>query len=540
MKFRVIRQHDSMQCGVACLAMICRYYGKAVSLDELEMYCPAGKRGVSLLGISEAAQDLGFHTRAARFTVRQLREIDSPCILYWNQNHFVVLYKAKRNRYHIADPGCGLVTYDEETFKEKWVSSEKNGYERGIALTLEPTQNFVKSRHAPSDIGKSPFRVITNYLSRYNKHLALIVVGLFLGCVLQLIMPFLTQSIVDVGIKRHDIHFVWLILLGELAIVTGRTATDFIRRWLLTHISVRVNISLISDFFIKLLRLPMSFFEVKHMGDLMQRMSDHSRIQSFLTDKVLGIIFTVLSFVVFGLVLLAYDKTIFLIFMAGTAAYAGWIVLFLKRRRSLDKAYFEKQSENQNNTFEFVTTMQETKLQDCCQRRRWLWEDIQADLFDIQLKSLKLQQTQEAGSIFINEIKNIVITALSAGAVINGTLSLGAMLAIQYIIGQLNSPVSQFISFIFSLQDVKLSLERINEIQEKPDEDNSAKLVPDTDENKGITISGLSFKYDKFAENNTIDRINVAFPAKRVTAVVGESGSGKTTLVKLMLGYYLN
>ena len=540
MKFRVIRQHDSMQCGVACLAMICRYYGKAVSLDELEMYCPAGKRGVSLLGISEAAQDLGFHTRAARFTVRQLREIDSPCILYWNQNHFVVLYKAKRNRYHIADPGCGLVTYDEETFKEKWVSSEKNGYERGIALTLEPTQNFVKSRHAPSDIGKSPFRVITNYLSRYNKHLALIVVGLFLGCVLQLIMPFLTQSIVDVGIKRHDIHFVWLILLGELAIVTGRTATDFIRRWLLTHISVRVNISLISDFFIKLLRLPMSFFEVKHMGDLMQRMSDHSRIQSFLTDKVLGIIFTVLSFVVFGLVLLAYDKTIFLIFMAGTAAYAGWIVLFLKRRRSLDKAYFEKQSENQNNTFEFVTTMQETKLQDCCQRRRWLWEDIQADLFDIQLKSLKLQQTQEAGSIFINEIKNIVITALSAGAVINGTLSLGAMLAIQYIIGQLNSPVSQFISFIFSLQDVKLSLERINEIQEKPDEDNSAKLVPDTDGNKGITISGLSFKYDKFAENNTIDRINVAFPAKRVTAVVGESGSGKTTLVKLMLGYYLN
>lgn len=540
MKFRVIRQHDSMQCGVACLAMICRYYGKAVSLDELEMYCPAGKRGVSLLGISEAAQDLGFHTRAARFTVRQLREIDSPCILYWNQNHFVVLYKAKRNRYHIADPGCGLVTYDEETFKEKWVSYEKNGYERGIALPLEPTQNFVKSRHAPSDIGKSPFRVITNYLSRYNKHLALIVVGLFLGCVLQLIMPFLTQSIVDVGIKRHDIHFVWLILLGELAIVTGRTATDFIRRWLLTHISVRVNISLISDFFIKLLRLPMSFFEVKHMGDLMQRMSDHSRIQSFLTDKVLGIIFTVLSFVVFGLVLLAYDKTIFLIFMAGTAAYEGWIVLFLKRRRSLDKAYFEKQSENQNNTFEFVTTMQETKLQDCCQRRRWLWEDIQADLFDIQLKSLKLQQTQEAGSIFINEIKNIVITALSAGAVINGTLSLGAMLAIQYIIGQLNSPVSQFISFIFSLQDVKLSLERINEIQEKPDEDNSAKLVPDTDGNKGITISGLSFKYDKFAENNTIDRINVAFPAKRVTAVVGESGSGKTTLVKLMLGYYLN
>ena len=289
-----------MQCGAACLAMICHYYGKKLSLDEAETYCQAGKRGVSLLGISEGAQDLGFHTRAIRLTVRQLREAGLPAVLYWNQNHFVVLYKAKRNKFYVADPGRGMIIYDAETFTDSWAASVKNGFEQGIALTLQPTQNFVKSACDGRHWGKSPFRVITKYLFSYKKHLLLIVAGLFIACILQLIMPFLTQCIVDVGIKNRDINFIWLVLLGELAIVIGKTATDFIRRWLLTHISVRVNISLISDFFIKLLKLPMDFFEVKHMGDIMQRMSDHSRIQSFLTDKVLNIIFTVLSFAVFG------------------------------------------------------------------------------------------------------------------------------------------------------------------------------------------------------------------------------------------------
>lgn len=538
-KFHLIHQHDSMQCGAACMAMICRYYGKSLSLEEAEQYCSASKRGVSLLGISEAAQDLGFHTRAARFTIKQICRVGSPCILYWNQNHFVILYKVKQYKFYIADPGKGLLTCDAETFRNNWVSSVKNGFEQGIALTIQPTQNFVKTpRTERQSVTMCPFKVITNYLFRYKKYLGLIVVGLFLGCLLQLIMPFLTQYIVDVGIKNRDINFIWLILCGELAIVIGKTATDFIRRWLLTHISIRVNISLISDFFIKLLKLPMSFFEVKHMGDLMQRMGDHSRIQSFLTEKVFGILFMVLSFLVFGCVLLIYNKLIFFIFIVGSALYAGWIVLFLKKRRQLDIELFKKRSDNQNNTFEFVTTLQETKLQDCCQRRRWMWEDIQAELFDIQLKSLKLQQTQEAGGIFLNEIKNILITVLSANAVINGSLSLGAMLAIQYIIGQLNSPISQFIGFILSLQDVKLSLERINEIQEKPDEDNPSKLILDGKGDRGIVLSHLSFKYDRHASTKTLDNIQATFLSKRITAVVGESGSGKTTLIKLMLGYY--
>ncbi len=537
-KFHVIRQHDSMQCGAACLAMICHYYGKSLSLEEAEKYCSASNRGVSLLGISEGAQDLGFHTRAARFTVKQISRIGAPCILYWNQNHFVILYKVKRNKFYIADPGKGLITYDIDTLKEKWISSVKNGFDRGVALTVEPTSNFTKNSCAVGRTSQSPFTIITKYLFRYKKYLALIVCGLFLGCVLQLIMPFLTQYIVDVGIKNGDINFIWLVLCGELAIVAGRTATDFIKRWLLTHISIRVNISLISDFFIKLLKLPMSFYEIKHMGDLLQRVSDHSRIQAFLTEKVLSILFSCLSFFVFGLVLLVYNRFIFCVFVGGTLLYAGWIVLFLKKRRLLDIELFEKRSENQNNIFEFVTTLQETKLQDCCQRRRWMWEDIQAGLFELQLKSLKLQQTQEAGSVFLNEIKNILITILSANAVIEGNLSLGGMLAIQYIIGQLNSPVYQFVGFIQSLQDVKLSLERINEIQDKPDEDDSAKLLFDEYTIQNIVISHLNFKYDRHSSAKTLDDVNICFPSKLTTAIVGESGSGKTTLVKLMLGYY--
>lgn len=537
-RLRLIRQHDSMQCGAACLAMICHYYGKSLSLEETEAYCPVNKRGVSLLGISEAAQDMGFHTRAARFTVRQLCEAGLPAILYWNQNHFVVLYQVKRNKFYIADPGGGLVVYDNEAFRENWISSMKNGFEQGIALTLQPTRNFVKTPRKKNRSYNNPFKLITNYLFRYKKYLVLMASGLFLGCILQLLMPFLTQFIVDIGINNRDINFVWLVLCGELAIVTGRMATDFIRGWLLVHISIRVNISLISDFFIKLLRLPMDFFEVKHMGDLMQRMTDHSRVQSFLTEKILGILFTILSFLVFGFVLLIYSKLIFAVFWAGTLLYTGWIILFLQKRKALDISLFKKRSENQNCTFEFVTTLQETKLQDCCQRRRWMWEDLQADLFDLQLKSLKLQQTQEAGCIFLNEIKNILITVLSATAVIEGSLSLGAMLAIQYIIGQLNSPISQFINFILSFQDVKLSLERINEIQEKADEDNSSKLILTGENGAGIVLSQLTFKYDKHADNKILDAVHAVFPSRQVTAIVGESGSGKTTLIKLLLGYY--
>ena len=352
-------------------------------------------------------------------------------------------------------------------------------------------------------------------------------------------LPFLTQAIVDVGIRNQNIGFVWLILIGELMITFSRTIVDFIRRWLLLHISMRVNISLIGDFFIKLLRLPMAFFDTKLMGDLMQRMNDHSRVNSFLTQQSLSILFSMITFIVFGCVLWWYNSLVFSIFLIGSLLYGGWLLTFLRRRKVLDYELFERQAMNNNKTFEFITSMQEIKLQDCEQRRRWEWEDVQAGLFEVHMKSLKLQQTQEAGSIFINEIKNIVITVVAASAVINGQLTLGMMLAVQYIIGQLNSPVEQLMQFFYSLQDVKISLERINEIHRAKDENGDNELRTSvSDETAGICMNNIDFKYDPHALHKTIDNVNINIPRGKVTAIVGASGSGKTTLIKLLLGYY--
>jgi len=367
----------------------------------------------------------------------------------------------------------------------------------------------------------------------------MLLLGLFVGCLLQLVLPFLTQSIVDVGIKNQNIGFVWLILLGQLMLTISRTAIDFIRRWLLLHISLRINISLVSDFFIKLLKLPMSFFDTKLMGDLMQRMNDHSRVNTFLTQQTLNITFVIFTFVVFSLVLFFYNKLVFVIFLLGSILYGVWMTLFLKRRKVLDYELFEQQAINNNKTYEFITSMQEIKLQGCEQRRRWEWEDTQADLFGVQMKSLKLQQTQEAGSIFINEVKNIIITVVAATAVIHGQMTLGMMLAVQYIIGQLNSPVEQLMNFFYSLQDVKISLERINEIHQMDDENGKEGLQTSIeDKSEGIDIKNIMFKYDPHALRKTIDDVGIHIPQGKVTAIVGASGSGKTTLIRLMLGYY--
>ena len=376
-------------------------------------------------------------------------------------------------------------------------------------------------------------------MKKYRKYFGQIVLGLVVGSLLQLVLPFLTQSIVDVGIKNQDIGFVWLILLGQLMLTISRTAIDFIRRWLLLHISLRINISLVSDFFIKLLKLPMSFFDTKLMGDLMQRMNDHSRVNNFLTQQTLNITFAMLTFIVFSVVLFFYNKLVFAIFLLGSILYGAWMTLFLKRRKVLDYELFEQQAINNNKTYEFITFMQEIKLQDCEQRRRWEWEDTQADLFGVQMKSLKHQQTQEAGSIFINEVKNIIITVVAATAVIHGQMTLGMMLAVQYIIGQLNSPVEQLMNFFYSLQDVKISLERINEIHLMDDENGKVGLQTSIeDKSEGIDIKDIMFKYDPHALRKTIDDVNIHIPQGKVTAIVGASGSGKTTLIRLMLGYY--
>ncbi|WP_337625918.1 peptidase domain-containing ABC transporter [Phocaeicola sp.] len=538
-KFPLCFQHDSMQCGIACLQMICSYYHKEYTLERLANCCFATTEGVSLLGISEAARKLGLNTTCGRMTIGQLAQVPLPCILHWNQNHFVVLYKIRRGKtFYIADPGKGKIRYTKEEFKSHWISTTSQGEEKGVAMFLEPTAEFGKLKGEEAE-GIHSFRFLMGYLKQYRRYFVQIALGLLVGSLLQLILPFLTQAIVDLGIKHRDIQLIWLILLGELMIVIGRTSTDFIRRWLLLHISMRINISLVSDFFIKLLKLPMSFFDTKLMGDLLQRMNDHSRVQSFLTNQTLSVMFTTLSFLIFGIILAYYNLSIFAVFLAGSALYGIWIATFLRRRKVLDYELFEKQAINQNKTYQFITSMQEIKLQDCERRRRWEWEDVQADLFGVQMKSLKLQQTQEAGSIFINEVKNIVITVLAATAVIHGQMTLGMMLAVQYIIGQLNSPVEQLMSFIYSLQDVKISLERINEVHAAKNEESGKDTKEGfPSEDRSIGIEGIGFKYDPHALRNTLEGISFHIPAGKVTAIVGASGSGKTTLMKLMLGYY--
>ena len=535
-------QKDSMQCGIACLQMVCKYFGREYSMNTLSKLCFATTEGVSMLGINEAANILGLHTTCVRAATSILSEAHLPCILHWNQNHFVVLYKVKNGKkFYIADPGKGLVTYSLEEFKKHWISTRSNEEDKGIAMFLETTPAFFtyKMEGEENIKEKRSFRFLFGYVKKYRKYFGQIILGLIVGSLLQLVLPFLTQSIVDVGIKNQDIGFVWLILLGQLMLTISRTAIDFIRRWLLLHISLRINISLVSDFFIKLLKLPMSFFDTKLMGDLIQRMNDHSRVNNFLTQQTLNITFAMLTFVVFSVVLFFYNKLVFAIFLLGSVLYGGWMTLFLKRRKVLDYELFEQQAINNNKTYEFITSMQEIKLQDCEQRRRWEWEDTQADLFGVQMKSLKLQQTQEAGSIFINEVKNIIITVVAATAVIHGQMTLGMMLAVQYIIGQLNSPVEQLMNFFYSLQDVKISLERINEIHQMDDENGKEGLKTSIEnKNEGIDIKNVMFKYDPHALRKTIDDVNIHIPQGKVTAIVGASGSGKTTLIRLILGYY--
>lgn len=544
----LILQKDAMDCGPSCLAMIAQHYELHLNKDTVRHSCSLGKEGVSLLGISKAAEKIGFSTIGGCLTLETLsREAPLPCIVHWKQNHFVVVYKIKKHRngrytIYVADPGKGLVTYTKEEFCEHWISTKTNGEEKGIALLLEPTEQFYAQKGAENIPSQNRLKFLWSYLKKYKRFFTQLILGLLLVSLLQLVFPFLTQAIVDTGIGGKDIGFVWLILLAQMMLLFSRTAIDFIRSKILLHISTRINISLVSDFFIKLMKLPMKFFDTKLMGDLLQRIEDHRRVELFLTSSSLSLLFSFFTFLVFGVVLAVYNLGIFAVFLLGTALYAGWIILFLKKRRQLDYKYFEQAGRNHNVTYQLINGMQEIKLQGCEQRKRWDWEDVQADLFKVNLQSLNLQQVQQAGSITINEVKNILITVLAATSVIQGNMTLGMMLAVQYIIGQLNSPVEQLIQFIYSWQDVSISLDRMNEIHTETNEENTERTrstyTDDTSPGHALSIKDLSFKYDIYSQRDILSNINLSIPNGKVTAIVGASGSGKTTLIKLLLGFY--
>ncbi|ALA94420.1 ABC-type bacteriocin/lantibiotic exporter with N-terminal double-glycine peptidase domain [Porphyromonas gingivalis AJW4] len=547
---RLFYQKDAADCGPACLAMILKHYGLFPNMDRLRQICGLSKDGVSLLGISIisiAAEEIGVRTVGGRMTFETLSsEASLPCIVHWDQNHFVVVYKIKKHskgRYsiHVADPGKGFIIYSKKEFCEHWASTKIKGEEKGIVLLLYPEEISYNQNNTEKKVSR--VKLLWSYLKKYKRFFMQLILGLLLGSLLQLVFPFLTQSIVDTGIGGKDINFIWLVLMAQMMLLFSRTAIDFIRSKILLHISTRINISLISDFFIKLMKLPMKFFDTKLMGDLLQRIEDHRRVEQFLTSSSLSLLFSFFTFLVFGIVLAIYNLSIFFVFLLGTLLYAGWIILFLRKRRQLDYKYFEQAGRNRNVTYQLINGMQEIKLQGCEQRKRWEWEDVQADLFKVNLQSLNLKQTQQAGSITINEVKNILITVLAATSVIQGNMTLGMMLAVQYIVGQLNSPVEQLIQLIYLWQDVSISLDRMNEIHTEVNEENTEKQTRNsyTDKTKdgySLTVRDLSFKYDIHSIKNILSDINVSIPNGKVTAIVGASGSGKTTLIKLLLGFY--
>lgn len=532
-------QLDSRDCGPTCLRMVAKHYRKNYSLQGLRKKTFITREGVSLLGISEAAEQIGFRSMGVKISWEQLAtEAPFPSIVHWKQNHFVVVYKiSKRNIVFVADPAHGLVKYTKEEFLRCWLNDKKERGEKGIALLLEPGPDFYTIEDEKPD--KTNFRFLFQYLRPHKKLMLQVMLAMLLGSLLQLIAPFLTQSVVDKGIGNQNLGFVTLVLVAQLVLMVSRTSVDFIRNWLLLHISTRINISLISDFLIKLMKLPIGFFDTKMIGDIMQRIGDHTRIQSFLTGSSINILFSMVNLLIFGAVLAVYSLKILGVFIIGSIIYFIWVWLFLKKRRELDFKRFAQMSDNQSNLFQLITGMQEIKLNNCERQKRWKWERIQARLFRVNIQGLALSQWQQAGAMFFNETKNIFITFLSASAVIKGDITLGMMMSVQYIIGQLNAPVEQMIGFMQQAQDAKISMERLGEIHNKEDEEPSNAIkVSQLPVNRSIVINNLSFQYEGPHSEMVLKNINLTIPEGKTTAIVGTSGSGKTTLVKLLLGFY--
>lgn len=536
-KFPNFKQTESKDCGPTCIKIIAKFYGKIINIQALREYSETTRDGSNLLMLSDAAEKIGFRTIGIKRSFQKLEEVPLPCILHWNKNHYVVLYKKKKGISYISDPAIGLIEYNQEEFLKFWIGNNANETtEEGIALLLEPTPRFYQSEFESDD--NKGFGLLFQYIFPYKSFIIQLIIGLIAGSLLELIFPFLTQSIVDVGIQNQNIHFIYLILFAQIFLFFGKTALELIRSWILLHLSARINISLISDFFIKLMNLPISFFDVRMTGDIMQRINDHQRIERILTTSSLNVLFSLINMFIMGCVLAYYNLQIFAVFFAGSFLYFLWVVLFLKRREKIDYKRFAEVSQEQSKVIELINGMQEIKLHNAEKQKRWGWEYVQARLFKVSMKGLVLEQTQNIGSNFINEIKNIIIIFLSAKLVIDGQITLGMMLAISSIVGSLNGPILQLINFIREIQDAKISLARLSEIHEKKDETQQSETqTQDIPKDSDIVIKDVTFKYIG-SDVNVLENLNLTISANKVTAIVGTSGSGKTTLIKLLLKFY--
>lgn len=539
------KQLDKMDCGPACLRMIAKFYGKHYSLQTLREHSYISREGVSLMGLCDAAESIGFRTTGLRITLEQLEsDVPLPCILYWNQNHFVVCYGVKKRRgnycFQIADPANSLLDYSEEELKRCWLSAKANSIELGVVLALEPGTHFYEIGDEIESGQGHKMIYFLKYLTPYKKQLLQLILGMLIASLLQLIFPFLTQTLVDVGIRDGNLNFITLILIAQLVLSTSRLSVEFIRSWILLHVNARISITLISDFLIKLMKLPLHFFDTKLIGDIMQRIRDHGRIRAFLMGSSISTVFSFITFFIFAIVLAYYNWYILVIFLGGNVLYVGWILSFMKYRRELDIKRFEQSADEESNLIQMVSAMQEIKLNNCERQKRWQWERIQVKLFKISVKGLALGQVQQVGSVFFNQTTNIIISFIAAKAVVEGQMTLGMMMSLTYIIGQLSSPVSSFIGFVHQFQDAKISLERLNEVHGKTDEEQEvASKLTFLPEKRELKVQNVSFSYDGADRDYVLNNISLLIPEHKVTAIVGASGSGKTTLVKLLLGFYL-
>ena len=544
MKLIFFKQLNAMDCGPTCLRMISKYYGKHYNIDRIREIAGYSKEGTSLLGISDAAEKIGFRTRGVQLTFDQLtKEAPLPCILHWDQYHFVVLNSTSKwninaNVLTIADPAKGIIKFTKDEFLRQWVSTlNEKGEQIGTALLLEPTAEFYKQ--AGEKENKLSWGLVFQYLQQSRWQIIQVFIALLITSLLQLIFPFLTQSIVDVGINTRNLQYITVVLIAQLMLIFSRTFVDFIRTRILLHISTIVNLSILSDFWIKLTRLPISYFDSHHTGDTIQRIGDHKQIQNFLTGSALNTLFSLFNFVVFAFILAQYNIQLFFVFAVGSIIYFAWVQIFLRIRRKINYQTFHISAKENNATLQLVQGMQEIKLHNAEKLKRWEWENIQAGIFKLNFRSLNYSQIQQAGALLINQGKDVFITFLVAGLVIDGKLTLGAMLAIQYIIGQLSSPIEQFVGFVQSAQDAKISMERLNEIHQLKDEENSeANFINQLPENKSIHFNNLSFTYPGAGNEPVLQNINLQIPEGKVTAIGGVSGSGKTTILKLLLKFY--
>ena len=502
MFFSHFPQMEVMDCGPASLKMIAKYYGKSYTMQTLRERCFITREGVSMQGISDAAEHIGFRTLGVRITFEQLAEDTKlPCILHWNQNHFVVCYKIKRKkngdaRIYIADPASRKIVYQKEEFLKCWISTKRNNKPQGLALLLEPGPEFDTIKDEPTST-KRDLLFFLRYFLPYKKQIVWLLLLLLAGSGIQMLFPFLTQALVDKGVNGKDLGLITLILIAQLVIFFSQMMMSFVRSWITLRMNAKIDIALISDFLMKLMRLPLHYFDTKKTGDIMQRIGDHSRIKQFLMGSSMSIVFSAFNFFVYAAILGYYHLPILGLFLLGNTFYVLWILYFMRYRKILDTKRFNLSATEQSNTVQLVQGMQEIKLNNCERQRRWEWERIQLRLFKINVKSLQLGQTQQIGSLFFSEITNILITFLAAKTVVDGGMTLGMMMSLTYIIGQVSAPIRDFITLAQTFQDAKISIERLNEIHQKEDEEHQIhdKLTK-LPEDKTITIEHMSFKGD--------------------------------------------